>query len=100
DLESPLRDLLAARFVLEQDGILESTALGRAANDLMVRVASAAALENYLASRLQRTSDPKVLEQELLIAACHLPVEFDELPNRRADGTLSEPLGSADTRLR
>jgi len=70
DLDKPLGYLLAEGFVTERDGVLSPTSLGVAASDLMIRVASAAALEHYIAAEHARTADPDALETELLLAAC------------------------------
>ena len=99
DLDKPLRFLLDEGFVAEQDGVLRPTGLGRTTSDLMIRVASAAALERYIAADHEGTADPAALEEEILTAACGLPVELDELPDRAADDTLRRALGAYDERL-
>ncbi len=99
DLDKPLSYLLTEGFVTERDGALSPTSLGVAASDLMIRVASAAALEHYIAAERARTADPDALETELLMAACGLPVEFDELPDRGTDDTLRRALAARDKRL-
>ncbi len=100
DLDKPLNYLLAEGFVTARDGALSPTALGVAASDLMIRVASAAALERHIATEHARSVDPDALETELLMAACGLPVEFDELPDRGTDDTLRRALAARDKRLR
>jgi len=49
DLDRPLRYLLDEGFVTERDGALRPTPLGSTTSDLMIRVPSAAALEQYIA---------------------------------------------------
>jgi len=98
-LDKPLGYLLIEGFVTERDGALHATSLGVAASDLMIRVASAAALEHYIAAEHARTADPDALETALLMAACGLPVEFDELPERGTDDTLRRALVARDKRL-
>jgi len=41
---------------------LRPTALGKATSDLMIRVASATALERYIAAEHKGTADPNTLE--------------------------------------
>ncbi len=98
-----LRDLLKGGFVTEQDGTLAPTALGLATNSLMIRVPTAAALEEFVAERTgpdARTDDPTELEQELLIATCGRPAELDDLSARRNDDYIYQVLSSYNTVLR
>ncbi len=98
-----LRDLLKGGFVTERDGTLEPTALGLATNSLMIRVPTAAALDEFVAERTgpaARTDDPTELEQELLIAACGRPAELDDLSARRNDDYIYQVLSSYNTALR
>jgi len=100
DLDKPLRYLLDEGFVAEQDGALRPTLLGITTSDLMIRVPSAAALERYIAADHARVTDPDALETEILVAACGLPVELDELADRGTDDTLCRALGACDERLK
>jgi len=45
-------------------------------------------------------TDPDTLETGILIAACGLPVELDELADRGADDTLRRALGACDERVK
>jgi hypothetical protein len=77
--------LLGNHFVDEVDGVLKPTSLGIATTHLMLRVTSAAGLEQFLSERTRRTPDPDRLEEEILFAVCGRPTEFDSLITRKAD---------------
>lgn len=100
DLDKPLRFLIDEGFVTKEGEALRPTALGKATSDLMIRVASATALERYIAAEHKGTADPNTLEEEILVAACGLPVELDELSDRGFDDTLRRALGGHDERVR
>jgi helicase len=90
--EDAVNELVRRGFAREQGDVLEPTDLGRATSDLMIRVASANALESWLARRNRRTTDPVALELELLTEACGSPAEFEDLPSRVDENELYEAL--------
>jgi helicase len=99
DLGAAFQWLLDNGFVQELDDAVGPTALGTATNQLMLRVASAAQLEQFLIERVRRTTDPEVLEEELLFAACGRPVEFDDLRSRKAEEEVLQRVAARDPRV-
>jgi hypothetical protein len=99
DPSAALQWLLNNDLVSEVDAVLKATSLGIATSALMLRVTSAAALENFLAARTQRTPDPDRLEEELLLAACGRPTELDSLVTRRVDEEELQRIVRGDQRL-
>jgi helicase len=99
DPMASLQWLLNNGFMRDQSGVLEPTALGISTSQLMLRVASAAELEKFLSERTRRTTDADSLEEELLLAACGRPVEFDDLIARKADEELLQRIVGRDQRL-
>ncbi len=101
NLPSVVATLIADGFARREGSRLESTPLGKAASDAMIRVASAHALERALISWEGRQwADAAELEEALLIAVCALPVELAELAARQGDEELCAALGTGDQRLR
>lgn len=92
DVHGALHALIKEGFVVEQEGELRPTTLGSTTSRLMIRVPSAIALERFIVSYAGHTGNPDTLEQELLIAACGLPVELDDLSARWADPRLTHAL--------
>jgi hypothetical protein len=99
DPSAALQWLLDNNLVNEAGGVLTATSLGIATSALMLRVASAAALEQFLAERTQRTPDPDRLEEELLFAVCGRPTELDSLVTRKVDEEELQRIVHGDHRL-
>lgn len=100
DIMAALTYLLDNNFIVEQSGGLEPASLGRSTSDAMISVQSAQALDAFVARCRPETPGVAALEQDLLLAACGLPIEFATLPSYKAEEPTLKDIAAQDRRMR